>query len=209
MSKPMFQALRQAIENTQSRISHQNVQRQKAPPSGSLSPCCAPLNLRTTQGFSTAAPAPFPAWARAANAPESEAEAAFLAGAALSRLDAVVRSDPPWAGVWRRRLALAAAAASLLRAGRTEDEARLRDAFHLTRPGADPGPAGEHLFAWRELVARSAGQWRSSSRSPPRSWGSQTARPCRTRSPPPGLAPAAAGRRRSPRRASSASSDAP
>src|SRR5271166_2203725 len=28
MSKPLFQALRQAIENTQSRISHQNVQRQ-------------------------------------------------------------------------------------------------------------------------------------------------------------------------------------
>ena len=38
----------------------------------------------------------------------------------------------------------------------------MRDALHLTRPGADPGPAGKHLLAWRELVRRSAGQWRSS-----------------------------------------------
>ena len=35
-----------------------------------------------------------------------DAEAAFLAGAALARLDAIVRENPPWAGVWRRRLAL-------------------------------------------------------------------------------------------------------
>ena len=38
----------------------------------------------------------------------------------------------------------------------------MRDAFHLARPGADPGPAGKHVLAWRELSARSAGQWRSS-----------------------------------------------
>ena len=110
----------------------------------------------------SAAPAPLPAWARAANAPESDAEAAYLAGAALGRLDAVVRENPPWAGVFRRRLALGAGAATVRRAGRTEDEAALRDAFHLTRPGADPGPAGRHLLAWRELVARSLGQWRAS-----------------------------------------------
>ena|SRR5271166_3868079 len=107
-------------------------------------------------------PVPLPAWARAASAPESEAEAAFLAGAALSLLDAIVRQNPPWAGVVRRRLALSAAAMSVWRAGRAEDEARLRDGFHLTRPGADPGPAGRRLIAWRELVARSAGQWRPS-----------------------------------------------
>ncbi len=117
---------------------------------------------RTTPGPSAAAPAAFPAWARAANAPESEAEAAFLAGAALARLDAVVRENRPWAGVLRRRLALSAAAANVRRAGRAEDEAALRDPWHLTRPGADPGPAGKHLLAWRELAARSAGQWRSS-----------------------------------------------
>ena len=51
---------------------------------------------------------------------------------------------------------------SVLRAGRTEGEAALRDAFHQTRPGADPGPAGKHLLAWRQLVARSAGHLRSS-----------------------------------------------
>src|SRR5271165_536828 len=110
----------------------------------------------------TAMPVAFPAWARAANPPENDAETAFFAGAALSRLDAIVRDNPPWAGVFRQRLALAAAAAGVLRAGRTEDEAALRDASHLTRPGADPGPAGKHLLAWRELVGRSAGQWRSS-----------------------------------------------
>ena len=115
-----------------------------------------------TPGPSAAAPAAFPVWARAVNPPESEAEAAFLAGAALARLDAVVRENPPWAGVFRRRLALSAAAASVARAGRAEDEAGLRDAFHLTRPGADPGPAGRRLIAWRELSARSVGHWRSS-----------------------------------------------
>jgi hypothetical protein len=109
-----------------------------------------------------AAPAALPAWARAANQPESDAEAAYLAGAALARLDATLRKNPPWAGVFRRRLALSAAAASVLRAGRAEDEAGLRDALHLTRPGADPGPVGKHLLAWRELSARSAEHWRQS-----------------------------------------------
>ncbi len=114
------------------------------------------------QSLPTALPAAFPVWARPKNPLESEAEVAFLAGAALCRLDAVVRENPPWAGIFRRRLALAAAAASVLRAGRAEDEARLRDAFHLTRPGADPGPAGRTLIAWWELSARSVGHWRSS-----------------------------------------------
>jgi Protein of unknown function (DUF1403) len=112
-------------------------------------------------GLSTASAAPFPAWARAVHAPETEAEAGFLAGAALARLDAVVRETPPWAGAWRQRLALAAAVASVARAGRSEDEAALRDALHLGRPGADPGPAGRRLLAWRALAAGSAGQWRS------------------------------------------------
>ena len=67
------------------------------------------------------------AWARALPPPETEAEAAFLAGAALARLDAVVRENPPWAGAWRQRLALAAAAASVRRAGRSEDEAAHRE----------------------------------------------------------------------------------
>ena len=114
------------------------------------------------QSLPVPSPPPFPAWARAVNAPETEAEAAFLAGAALSRLDAIVRQNPPWAGVFRQRLALSAAAASVARAGRAEDEARLRDAFHLRRGGGDPGPAGKVLLAWRELSARPTRQWRSS-----------------------------------------------
>ena len=72
-----------------------------------------------------------------------------------------MRQNPPWADAWRRRLALRAAAASVARAGRNEDETALRDALHLTRPGADPGPAGRRLLAWRALAAGSAGQWRS------------------------------------------------
>jgi len=114
------------------------------------------------QSLPARSPPPFPAWARPVNTPESDAEAAFLAGAALARLDAIVRENPAWAGVWRQRLGLSAAAASARRAGRTEDEASLRDAFHLSRPGADHGPAGKHLLAWRELSARSVGHWRSS-----------------------------------------------
>jgi hypothetical protein len=92
-------------------------------------------------GLSTASAAPFPAWARALHPPESEAEAGFLAGAALARLDPIVRETPPWAGAWRQRLALRAAAASVARAGRSEDEPALRDALHLTRPGAGTPPA--------------------------------------------------------------------
>jgi len=113
------------------------------------------------QSLPASSPAPFPTWARTKLAPETQAEAAFLAGAALARLDLLIRENPPWAGVFRRRLALAAAVASVARAGRSEDDAILRDALHLTRPGADPGPAGRHLLAWRALTAGSAGQWRS------------------------------------------------
>jgi hypothetical protein len=126
-------------------------------PSGML----ARPDSSAASGLSTASAAPFPAWARALHPSETEAEAAFLAGAALARLDAVVHETPPWAGVWRQRLALAAAAASVRRAGRSEDEAALRDALHLSRPGADPGPAGRRLRAWRALTTGSAGQWRS------------------------------------------------
>ena len=70
-------------------------------------------------------------------------------------------AKPAWAGVFRQRLALAAAAASVARAGRAEDEAALRDAFHLTRRGADPGPAGRSCSpgAARRPPTR---QWRSS-----------------------------------------------
>jgi Protein of unknown function (DUF1403) len=112
-------------------------------------------------GLATASPAAFPAWARATSSPESDAEAAFLAGAALFRLDALIRENPAWTGVLAKRLALSAAVASVTRAGRAQDEARLRDAIHLSRPGCDPGPAGRKLLAWRALTERSSGHWRS------------------------------------------------
>src|SRR5208337_1459573 len=84
-----------------------------------------------------------PAWARPSGSfrDNSEAEALYFAGAALSALDSVVRSDPPWAGVWRRRLALKCAAA-------------VRDAVALARPGQELGPAGRVYSAFRALADR-------------------------------------------------------
>src|SRR5580693_5410371 len=71
--------------------------------------------------------------------------------AALAMLDCRVRAGVPFAGVWRRRLALKAAAASARIARRGEDEATLRDVFFLRHGGDDPGPAGRMLVAWRSL----------------------------------------------------------
>ena len=93
---------------------------------------------------------PLPAWLRR-DPPQTETEAAFLAGAALATLDARVRADAPFAGVWRRRLALQAAAASTRIARRNEDAATLRDALFLRSGNADAGPAGRILLAWRAL----------------------------------------------------------
>ncbi len=95
-----------------------------------------------------------PAWARQSGSfrENSEAEALYFAGAALAALDSVAKSGPPWAGVWRRRLALKSAAAvaqSLL--NRREDEAALRDAIALGKPGQELGPAGRVYSAFRTL----------------------------------------------------------
>ena len=79
-------------------------------------------------------------------------EAAFAAGAALAALDALVRAEPPFAALWRRRLALDAACASLQATGRPADKATLRDALAFTSGGADPGPAGRVYRAWRALA---------------------------------------------------------
>jgi hypothetical protein len=64
-----------------------------------------------------------------------------------------VRADVravPFAGAWRRRLALKAAASARI-ARRGEDEAMPRDALLLRHGGDDPGPAGRLLVAWRSL----------------------------------------------------------
>jgi len=100
-------------------------------------------------------------WARSLKPPETESQAAFLAGAALGSLDSMIQNMPPWSGVWRQRLALFAAVASVGLSGRSEGELELRNAFHLTRPGADPGPAGRKLLAWRALASATPANWRS------------------------------------------------
>lgn len=116
----------------------------------------------------TAPVGPVPAWLRRA-VPDAQnlatqrlEDIAIAAGAAIGALDAVVRRRERWAGAWRQRLALAAAAVTARQAGRVEDEAALRDAFVLTRPGdmlpvsMTLGPAGSLLLAWRRLATRPA-----------------------------------------------------
>jgi len=97
-----------------------------------------------------------PVWARPGNAREhSEADALYFAGAALAALDPVAKSDPPWAGAWRRRLALKSAAAVVQKLlNRREDEAALRDAVALAKPGHELGPAGKVYSAFRALADR-------------------------------------------------------
>lgn len=97
-----------------------------------------------------------PAWAQPQAGVDDAAEAAYMAGGALSPLDGLVRSRAGWLGAWRHRLALKAAAASVRLTGRIEGEAALRDAWHLRRPGDETGPAGDVLAAWRRLAGRSA-----------------------------------------------------
>jgi hypothetical protein len=113
----------------------------------------------------TATPAlPIPAWLRRAvsnaqNLAGNEIEdVAVVTGAAIGALDAVVRRQERWGGAWRQRLALVAAAATVKQDGRVEDEAALRDAVLLTRPGdfVSVGPAGLLLLAWRRLAGRPA-----------------------------------------------------
>lgn len=99
-------------------------------------------------------PARIPAWALPDGPVGDGAEAAFFAGAALQSLDALVRSEPVWAGAWRQRLALKSAAQSLRFLGRGEDEPELRDAWYLRAPGVDPGPAGAVLGVWKALASR-------------------------------------------------------
>ncbi|MGE0281195.1 MAG: DUF1403 family protein [Rhizobiaceae bacterium] len=96
-----------------------------------------------------------PAWATPRTRTEDTVEAAYMAGSALNTLDNLVQAEPVWSGAWRHRLALKAASACMTLVGRAEDEAALRDAWLLRKPGDEAGPAGNVLAAWRRLVGRS------------------------------------------------------
>lgn len=114
-----------------------------------------------TFGAVVATPAiALPSWLRRA-VPDAQSlgsqrleDVAIAAGAAIGALDAVVRRQERWAGVWRQRLALAAAAVTAKQAGRVEDETALRDAVLLTKAGDDVGPAGSMFLGWRRLATR-------------------------------------------------------
>lgn len=118
-----------------------------------------PEALATALDRPSGGPRPLPRWVEAsgvagARMAGDEGSADFAAGAAVFALDQILRTDPPWLGTWRMRLALKAAiaAARLLRLD--ADEAGLRDALHLTRPGDDPGPAGRVHQLIRRWCAR-------------------------------------------------------
>lgn len=121
----------------------------------------SPRHHGTFPGATVTAPmTAVPAWLRRA-VPHAQSLAgtdvediAVTAGAALYALDAVVRRQERWAGAWRQRLALAAAAATARQAGRVEDEAALRDAVLLTKAGDDAGPGGRIFWCWRGLATR-------------------------------------------------------
>ncbi|MER9713202.1 DUF1403 family protein [Mesorhizobium sp. M0174] len=128
-----------------------------------LGPKPSPRHDATPAGAPSIAPmATVPAWLRRA-VPDAQSlagkgveDVALAAGATIGALDAVVRRQERWAGAWRQRLALSAAAATAKQAGRVEDESSLRDAVLLTRPGDNVGPAGLLLLAWRRLATRPA-----------------------------------------------------
>lgn len=96
-------------------------------------------------------PPALPRWIRQGTRRDDVETAMFSAGAALSVLDLIARSEDPVGILWRKRLALSSAAAVSQLEGRREGEAQLRDAFALRRPGDDPGPAGRMLIGWRAL----------------------------------------------------------
>src|SRR5688500_6000250 len=83
----------------------------------------------TLLGAAAVTPAvPVPTWLRRA-IPDAQSlagkdveDVVLTAGAAIGALDAVVRRQERWAGAWRQRLALSAAAVTAKQAGRVEDE---------------------------------------------------------------------------------------
>ena len=115
---------------------------------------------------------PLPRWARLSGAAlDAAPDAQFFAGAALARLDQILRSgadvssagdraadvssagksgaEPLFAGALRQRLALRAATACAAMLRLREDEGALRDAEHLAGVDAAPTPGGRLHRLWR------------------------------------------------------------
>ncbi len=95
-----------------------------------------------------------PAWIMGASNPETLEEAGFASGSALALLH-VVLTDPNIATptkLLRQRLALKAAVQCLKIEGRGDDEAQIRDAYCLTKPGDMMGPGGDMLVLWQTFV---------------------------------------------------------
>jgi hypothetical protein len=85
------------------------------------------------------------------DAPPGIADGARRAAhAALGRLDSSVRENRPWAGVWRRRLSLGAAASTR--------RVALRDAFHLGKwRSRSRSPPRRLLYLWQAIEPLRAG----------------------------------------------------
>ncbi len=104
-----------------------------------------------------AAIGPLPGWLVPAGlSGASHLSGALNAGGALAFVHQLVSAEHAWAGTLRQRQALRCAAWCAKIARIPGDEAALRDAHHLTRPGDDPGPAGRLYRGWRDLAARPA-----------------------------------------------------
>ncbi|HEY8215171.1 MAG TPA: DUF1403 family protein, partial [Methylocystis sp.] len=128
---------------------------------------------------------PFPSWARLrtppVGGPNAAADAAFVAGASLARLDQILRcsgadlscagkdsgdvssvgksgggggDEPVFAGALRHRLALRAGAACAALARLREDEGALRDAQHLAGVDAALSPGARLHRLWRLFATR-------------------------------------------------------
>jgi hypothetical protein len=98
-------------------------------------------------------PRRLPAWIDAGRAQTIEDDG-FLTGAALSALQLALAQPGVPPALVRERSALAAAEASVIRTGRPERVANLRDEVHLLRPGDQTGPAGAVFALWRQAVAK-------------------------------------------------------
>lgn len=98
-------------------------------------------------------PQRLPLWARPdINLNEGGGATAVQVGAALAMLDATVAVPAAHAGAWIGRLALAAAAVSVARSGRPEDEESLRDLVALG-PALTAGPVTPVMRAYLWLGA--------------------------------------------------------